>query len=87
MLDEGSGVANVSLAIGRTPRDTSLLGWTNLQLGGSGLVTVVIPDGVPSWVKLRAINNGKEVDTVLISIHHLYAPICVVAPVEFIVAK
>lgn len=60
--DEGSGIASVSIAIGRTPRDTQLLYWTDLGLGGSGLVTVAIPDGVPGWVKLRVVNNGKSLE-------------------------
>ena len=58
VTDEESGIRDVEIAIGRTPRDTGLLGWTKLELGGRGLVAVVIPDGVPGWVKLRATNNG-----------------------------
>lgn len=57
--DSESGIGRVELAIGRTPRDTGLLGWTALELGGRGSVAVVIPDGIPGWVKLRATNNGQ----------------------------
>lgn len=48
----------MSLALGRTPRDTLILPWREVDMGGYVEVDVVIPDGVPTWVKLRARNNG-----------------------------
>lgn len=59
VTDEQSGIRLVEIAIGRSTRDTALLGWTALQLGGSGTIAVVIPDGIPGWVKLRVTNNGE----------------------------
>ena len=59
LSDSGSGIGNVDIAIGRTPRDTGLLGWTAQGISGRGSIFVVIPDGVPGWVKLRATNNGE----------------------------
>ena len=70
VTDDQSGIRDVEIAIGRTSRDTGLLGWTQLELGGQGLVSVVIPDGVPGWVKLRATNKG------IISVHTREFHIC-----------
>ena len=50
----------MSLSLGRTELDTAILGWTGVNPEGNGSVTVDIPDGVDTWVKLRAINNGEE---------------------------
>ena len=56
--DPGSNISVVSLALGHTPRDTLILPWREVDMGGYVEVDVVIPDGVPTWVKLRARNNG-----------------------------
>ena len=56
--DNGSGIASVSLALGRTQFDTSLLPWIPINSNGSAAVMVYIPDGVETWIKLRARNNG-----------------------------
>lgn len=57
-IDPGSGIATVSLALGRSQLDTGLLPWTPIDSDGSGVIVADIPDGVPAWVKLRATNNG-----------------------------
>ena len=49
----------MSLSLGRTEHDTAILGWTGVGTSGNGMVTVDIPDGVDTWVKLRATNNGE----------------------------
>ena len=51
---------SVSLSLGRTELDTAILGWIVVSTGGNGSVMVDIPDGVDTWVKLRATNNGEE---------------------------
>lgn len=57
--DNGSGIASVSLALGRTQYDTSLLPWISIESNGTASVTVYIPDGMETWIKLRAMNNGQ----------------------------
>ena len=57
--DNSSGIASVSLALGRTQFDTSLLPWIPIDTNGTAAVTVHIPDGVETWIKLRARNNGQ----------------------------
>ena len=56
--DPGSGIATISLALGRSQLDASLLSWTAIDNRGSGTIVAEIPDGIPTWVKLRATNNG-----------------------------
>ena len=66
--DPESGISVVSLALGRSQRDTALLPWTDISppggapsaSGGGVRLTVIIPDGIPAWVKLRVTNNGEE---------------------------
>ena len=49
------------MALGRSELDTALLYWTDVGMAGHQvvMVTVDIPDGVPTWVKVRATNNGE----------------------------
>ena len=61
--DNGSGIAAVSLALGRSQYDTSLLPWTPIDSNGSATVAVYIPDGIETWIKLRARNNGQSKHT------------------------
>ena len=56
--DNGSGIATVSLALGHTQYDTGLLSWIPIESNGTAAVMVYIPDGVETWIKLRARNNG-----------------------------
>lgn len=57
--DNGSGIAAVSLALGRTQYDTAILTWLSIDSDGTAAVNVYIPDGVETWIKLRARNNGE----------------------------
>ena len=57
--DNGSGIAAVSLALGRTQYDTGILTWLPIDSNGTAAVSVYIPDGVETWIKLRARNNGE----------------------------
>lgn len=66
--DEGGVVVTVEVALGRSPLDTDVLGWTQLvdqsdsmQGLGHGVVEVTIPDGLPVWLKLRATDGGNDV--------------------------
>lgn len=58
--DAESGIQSVSIALGRTLEDTSLMDWREVAQDGerSVTVTVYVEDGVPTWVKVRAINRG-----------------------------
>ena len=53
----------MSLSLGRTEHDTAILTWTGVGTAGNGMVTVDIPDGVDTWIKLRATNNGQITHT------------------------
>ena len=57
--DDQSGLQSVSLSLGRTEHDIAILGWTGVGTSGNGTVMVDIPNGVDTWVKLRATNNGE----------------------------
>ena len=58
--DSGSGVKEVSVAIGTTPDDSDLLPWTVITTSdGWSSVSANIPDGVDGWIKIQAIDNGK----------------------------
>ena len=54
----------MSVALGRSELDTSIMEWVELG-GGAGYedsevgVQVEIPSGVATWVKVRATNNGE----------------------------
>ena len=53
---------SVSIALGRTREDTSVMGWREVSTNGEGReasLMVHIDDGVPTWVKVRATNQGK----------------------------
>lgn len=62
--DAGDGiVTRVEIALGSSPLDTNVLRWTPLisqsdSAQGLGVVEVAIPDGLPVWLKLRAIDGG-----------------------------
>ena len=61
--DSGSGVSDVSLALGLTRHDIGLLDWVTLATsGGSGVLvtSVYVPDGVSAWVKLRVTDKGRR---------------------------
>ena len=63
--DTGSGVKDVSISLGTTVDNTNILPWTGINTESyqdvSASVSVVIPDGVSGWVKIRAINNGESI--------------------------
>ena len=46
-------------ALGRTPRDIDILPWQPQSTAEYIEIKYKIPDGIPTWVKIRAINNGK----------------------------
>jgi hypothetical protein len=57
-------VTAVDVALGRSPLDTDILRWTPLtnqsgSVRSRGVVELVIPDGLPVWLKLRATDGGK----------------------------
>lgn len=60
--DAGGGVVSVEVALGRSALDTNVLMWSPLVVNqsdsSSGFVEVVIPDGVPVYLKLRATDEG-----------------------------
>lgn len=58
--DAESGILSISIALGMTPEDTSVMGWREVAQDGERNITVMVhvEDGVPTWVKVRAINRG-----------------------------
>eukprot|EP00118_Oscarella_pearsei_P018126 m.184105 g.184105 ORF g.184105 m.184105 type:complete len:5153 (+) comp39317_c0_seq2:47-15505(+) len=57
--DSGSGVREVDFGIGKTIHDNFLRHWTRYGHGEKSQLRILvsIPDGVPAWVRLRAIDN------------------------------
>lgn len=61
--DPQSGIGSVRVGLGRSERDTALLLWTDVATASGYTevnVSVDIPDGVQTWVKVRATNNGTQ---------------------------
>ena len=59
--DPHSGIASVSVCLGRTRYDCSEMDWYQ-HVGNDPFVNQAfkLSDGVRTWVRLRAINNGKS---------------------------
>ena len=59
--DPLSHIMRVEFGLGRSKRDTYLLGWQDINHGSPMSHTRRIPDGIPAWVKLRLTNHGRIV--------------------------
>ncbi|XP_070573688.1 uncharacterized protein [Ptychodera flava] len=55
--DPDSNIREVDFGLGRSNRDTYLLGWQRYDDKSHITVDYCIPDGIPAWIKIRAINN------------------------------
>ncbi|XP_038050728.1 uncharacterized protein LOC119723897 [Patiria miniata] len=55
--DPDSHLFEYHLAAGRTPRDKSLRDWEAHVLAEQLFMDFKIPNGIPCWVKVRAVNN------------------------------
>ena len=62
LSDSGSGVNEVDFGVGKTIHDNDLLHWTRYGHGEKSQLRVYfkIPNGVPAWVRLRAIDRGQS---------------------------
>ena len=62
--DPHSGIAEYDLCLGKTTRTCDILPWFKYDYKDEKLEhRYKLPDGVPVWVRIRAINNGKAVFT------------------------
>ena len=57
--DPDSHLYEYHVAAGRTPRDKSLYDWEVLALAQQLFINFKIPNGIPCWVIVRAVNNGN----------------------------
>ena len=57
--DDMSGVREIDFALGKTVHDTDLHSWDRHGNLTMLLVVVNVADGVPAWVRIRAIDNGE----------------------------
>ncbi len=57
--DAMSGVREIDFALGRTVHDTDLHSWDRHGNLTMLMVVIKVPDGVPAWVRIRAIDNGE----------------------------
>ncbi|KAL3873866.1 hypothetical protein ACJMK2_036950, partial [Sinanodonta woodiana] len=55
--DPHSNVSEIDLCMGITTRDCALMNWFRYPYGQNISHIYQIPDGVPAWIRLRAINN------------------------------
>ncbi|KAK3609657.1 hypothetical protein CHS0354_035942 [Potamilus streckersoni] len=55
--DPHSDIKEVHICLGVTTRDCRLMEWEVKPKGGILNHTFQIPDGIPAWLKLRAVNN------------------------------
>ncbi|XP_063408918.1 uncharacterized protein LOC134692399 [Mytilus trossulus] len=55
--DPHSGLAFNDVCLGRTRRDCIEMRWTRISFDPSITLVKILTDGVPIWIKIRAINN------------------------------
>ncbi|KAK3612537.1 hypothetical protein CHS0354_024514 [Potamilus streckersoni] len=55
--DPDSGIAQLDLCLGQSTRDCNLMEWQRYPYGPNITHTFEIPNGIPAWIKVRAINN------------------------------
>ncbi|CAG2239680.1 unnamed protein product [Mytilus edulis] len=55
--DPHSGLAFNDVCLGRTRRDCIEMRWTRLSFDSNITLVKILTDGVPIWIKIRAINN------------------------------
>ncbi|KAK3612515.1 hypothetical protein CHS0354_024486 [Potamilus streckersoni] len=55
--DPDSGIAQLDLCLGQSTRDCNLMEWQRYPYGPNITHTFEIPNGVPAWIKVRAVNN------------------------------
>ncbi|CAG2214886.1 unnamed protein product [Mytilus edulis] len=55
--DPHSGLAYNDVCLGRTKRDCIEMRWTRLSFDSYITLVKILTDGVPIWIKIRAINN------------------------------
>ena len=70
--DPHSGIASVSICLGRTRYDCSEMDWSKHE-GNDPIIMQVfkLQDGVRTWVRLRATNNGRKLCYLSCSIIHI----------------
>ena len=57
--DATSGVREIDFALGRTIHDTDLHSWDRHGNLTMLWVRISVLEGVPAWVRIRAIDNGE----------------------------
>ena len=48
--------------LGRSKRDTDMLSWVEVVHQSPMVYNYTIPDGIPTWVKMRATNKGIKLE-------------------------
>ena len=56
--DDGSGINDVSIALGYTRHDVSLSQWTSVSISGTAVLDIYLPNRINAYIKVRATNNG-----------------------------
>ena len=64
----------IEFGLGRSKRDTYLLGWQDVNHGSPMSHTQRIPDGIPAWVKLRLTNHGRILMSVYFKVNENQNP-------------
>lgn len=57
--DDGSGINDVSIALGYTRHDVSLSQWTSVSTSGTAVLDIYLPNRINAYIKVRATNNGQ----------------------------
>ena len=57
--DDLSLIKSGELGLGRSPRDTYILEWQDIEDYVNVSYVYRLPDGIPVWVKIRFTNNGE----------------------------
>ena len=88
--DNLSLIKQTQIGLGRSPRDTYILEWQNLDEFSNISYAYRVPDGVPVWVKIRIINNGKAgkkllcYNTIFTESHLESAVFVLIHPIKYI---
>jgi hypothetical protein len=56
--DPDSGLESNDLCFGHTTRDCDEMDWTRLTFNPNISYTIRLSDGIPIWVKIKAVNRG-----------------------------
>lgn len=72
--DPDSGLIRNDLCLGRTRRDCDEMMWKTIDFNPNVTMLKKLTEGVPVWIKIKAVNNGIELLCIIVSMmrEHLY---------------